>query len=101
MPSTNIQKEWKEILTKVYQKANSDTKFRELCFKDPYAAIKQVSGKDIPKNVHVRFVDQSKELVFMLPAPNQSLTNEQLAAMAGGGSMGFADIGLLPSPPPR
>lgn len=82
------QKEWKEILSKVFKRAATDEQFRQLCLKDPHTAIKQVSGKDIPKSINIRFVDQTEGLVLTLPAKGaEELTDAQLEALAGGVSI--------------
>jgi hypothetical protein len=85
------QKEWKEILTKVFKRAATDHEFHALCLSNAREAIKQVSGKEVPEELRIRFVDQTDEIVFMLPAVDikkgEQLSPEQLEMLAGGMSI--------------
>jgi len=92
------QKEWKDILAKVYKRAAIDHDFYELCLRDAHEAIKQASGKDLPRSQKIRFVDETEELVFMLPEENKNrnkkLSDSELEALAGG--MSLFSTSLLP-----
>lgn len=80
------QEEWKKILGNVYKRAASDHQFHTLCQRDAHAAIKQVSGRDVPKSFKIRFVDESEELCIMLPSEKRHaatpLTDTQLEELA-------------------
>jgi len=84
-----IQEEWKEILTHLYKRAAIDHQFHTLCMRDSHAAIKIISGKEIPKNYRIRFEEQhSDEVVLILPLENkvlfQELTEQELEVIAAG-----------------
>jgi hypothetical protein len=97
------QKEWKEILTKVFKRAAADSEFHNLCLTNAREAIKQVSGKEIPEDLKIRFVDQTSEIVFMLPTvaikKGEQLSEEQLEMLAGGMSILPTNLNLGASRP--
>lgn len=71
------QKEWKDILSKLYKRAAVDHQFHVLCTRDGHAAIKLICGYEIPKNVGIRFEPQhTDELVLVLPKENKDLFHE-------------------------
>lgn len=88
---TFTQSEWKEVLSKVYRRAAMDPEFHALCLRDPHAAIKQATGKDLSKGIKIRFMDESEEIIFMLPAENRNrvepLIDSQLEELAEGMSI--------------
>lgn len=78
--------EWKKILRNIYKRAASDHQFHILCQKDAHSAVKQVSGKEIPRSFKIRFVDESEELCIMLPSESRHrphpLSDHELEALA-------------------
>lgn len=71
------QDEWKDILTHLYKRAAADHQFHVLCTRDAHAAIKLVCGKELPKNVQIRFEPQKpNEIVLVLPQENKVLLHE-------------------------
>jgi len=71
------QQEWKEILFRLYKRAATDHPFHVLCTRDAHAAIKLICGKEIPKNVGVRFEPQhTDEIILVLPKENKDLFHE-------------------------
>jgi hypothetical protein len=82
----------REDVTKIkrdlMRKAATDEDFRQLALSDPKAAIKQVSGIDLPSNLRIRFMEpQEGESVFMLPprmSAGREMSDEELETSAGG-----------------
>lgn len=71
------QEEWKEVLTKLYKRAATDHQFHVLCTRDAHAAIQLICGKNIPKDVKIRFEpQQADEIVLVLPQENKVLFHE-------------------------
>lgn len=71
------QEEWKEILSLLYKRAATDHQFHTLCSRDAHAAIKLICGKEIPKDVKIRFEpQQADEIVLVLPMENKLLFRE-------------------------
>lgn len=83
--------EVKRVLKEIAAKAAQDTEFRKLCLNDPAAAIKEISGKEIPENMKVRFVEnQGAHMTFVLPDPVSSDISEDELDMVVGGTCGSA-----------
>jgi hypothetical protein len=83
------KEEWSEILERLYKRAASDHQFHVLCTRDAHSAIKLICGRDIPKNVGLRFEPQhTDELVMVLPRENKDLfhplSDEDLRKIAEG-----------------
>ncbi|NGX61622.1 MAG: hypothetical protein K940chlam9_01109 [Chlamydiae bacterium] len=71
------QEEWQEILTRLYKRAAVDHQFHVLCTRDSHAAIKMISGREIPKHFTIRFEEQKPdEIVLVLPLENKVLFRE-------------------------
>lgn len=69
--------EWKTILTHLYKRASWDHQFHVLCLRDPRAAIKLVSGKDLPKHYDIHIQEQPSDgIVIILPKENKLLLKE-------------------------
>ena len=79
------------------RRAAEDRPFRQRCLDDAPAAIKEVSGLDLPADgPRIRFVERLEELVIVLPSMTDSdneVSDEDLELIAGGG--GAADSGKL------
>lgn len=75
-----------ETLEKLFKQASTDAEFRKLCLTDPGAAIKQVSGKDIPSGLKIKFVEnEGADRTIVLPdLINEDLSDEDLDKVAGG-----------------
>jgi lipopolysaccharide biosynthesis glycosyltransferase len=67
MMSFLSQKEWEEILAKVYKKAAWDHEFHQICLIDAHFAILEATGKKISKEIKIRFVDENDQFVLSLP----------------------------------
>ena len=71
------QEEWREILSLLYKRAAVDHQFHVLCTRDAHTAIKLICGKELPKNIHIRFEEQQPdETVLVLPRENKVLFRE-------------------------
>jgi hypothetical protein len=76
-------------LREVLSRSAVDAKFRALLLKDPRTAVKIATGKDLPKELNLSFIEQPKEVdaLIVLPAVAEhrdELTPEELEAVAGG-----------------
>jgi len=75
-------------IIKVLSRAAKDAAFHKLCVSNPAAAIKQVTGEDVPKGFKVRFVENlDANLTLVLPDAVDSsgeLKDEELEQVAGG-----------------
>lgn len=81
------EQEWKKILTHLYKRAAQDHQFHVLCLRDPLAAIKLVSGKEIPKHFKIYIYEQPTDgMVLILPKENklllQELSDKEIEEMA-------------------
>ena len=92
------QEQIDQTLRAVGERSLNDAGFRALALRDPNAAIRQVSGRDVPNEVTVRFVDNAgAHFTIVLPDPGFAqrtggLQDEDLVGVAGGGT-----IGILPT----
>lgn len=93
-------------LQQVLSKAAADGSFRELCLEDAGAAIKEISGRELPPGYVVRFVDNAgADLTIVLPdlAGSAELSDQDLEAVSGGvkclvGSCGGTEVCGITSP---
>ncbi len=82
--------EVKTTLQKILKTAMTDGSFRKLCLTDSAAAIRKISGKDVPKGLKIRFVDNAgADRTFVLPDLKEDLSDEDLEKVAGGTSTFF------------
>jgi hypothetical protein len=81
----------KEAFAKVYEKATNDADYRQRMLADPYAAIKEVTGMEIPRAFKINVVDGSGyNTNFVLPelrTEADELTETELEAVGGGTKM--------------
>ena len=69
----------------VIARAGSDPAFRAGLLADPRAAIKMAYGVDLPPSLELRVVEETPTVFYLvLPLHSEELTDEQLAAVAGG-----------------
>jgi hypothetical protein len=75
----------------------NDAGFRQLCLTAPATAVKEQSGKDLPDNFAIRFVEnRGANLTIVLPDPIPSsgeLSDTELESVAGGGKACVASCG--------
>jgi hypothetical protein len=77
-----------EVVEKVFAKAAKDEKFRALCISNIQAAIKEVSGKEVPSNFKINVVDNTGYHMGLTLPPLQKadgeLVDSELESVAGG-----------------
>lgn len=68
------------------EKSATDAAFRKRALADPAAAIKEVSGKDLPAGFKLRLVsNEGADLTLVLPDPvSEDLSDADLEAVSGG-----------------
>ena len=71
----------REVITR----SGADPAFRAELLADPRAAIKKAYGVDLPPSIELRVVEETPSVFYLvLPLQGEELTDEQLAAVAGG-----------------
>lgn len=84
-----VSGEESRIFRPVLERAASDADFRQRAVRDPRAAIREVSGSDLPGHVNIQFYDQPSDVdaVLVLPPLVEEageLSEAELEAVAGG-----------------
>lgn len=73
---------------KICKKAMIDKNFRELCLKNAAKAVKEATGKELPTNFRVKFIEnQGVDATFVLPNFRENpdeLNDKELDTVAGG-----------------
>lgn len=65
----------------------TDVEFRKKLLSDPRAAIGEFTGKPVPADFNVRFVENTADATIVLPEavdPNAELSEGELETVAGG-----------------
>lgn len=81
------EEEIMKAVEKVCASASEDATFHAKAIADPNAAIKDVTGKDVPAGKKIRFVAlEGADLAFVIPDPvkDAELSDEDLESVAGG-----------------
>jgi hypothetical protein len=92
--------EVKEATVKVLEKAKQDEKFRALVLSDVYAAVKEVTGREVPREFKINVIDGSGyHSTIVLPPirkEKDELTDTELEVVAGGGKFdeGVKDLAI-------
>ncbi len=69
----------------VIHRASEDARFRQELLADPKAAIKTAYGVEIPPDVDLQVLEETRSRFYLvLPVQSAELTEEELAAVAGG-----------------
>ena len=78
-----------EAKSAIKRRAAQDSNFRELALENPYQAVKEVMGREVPKDFKLRFVsNEGANATFVLPdivAKGAVLSDSDLEQVAGGG----------------
>ncbi len=88
MPTNNEQ----EILSRVLARSATDAEFRKRLLTEPKGAIEEMLGADLgamPREFNIRFIEKPEDVdsLVVLPelqVPEGELSEEELAAVAGG-----------------
>jgi hypothetical protein len=67
MKSFLSQKDWEEILGKVYKRAALDHDFHQTCLTDAHFAIHEATGIKLSNELKIRFVEENDQFVLSLP----------------------------------
>ena len=85
------KEEVKEAVTKVLEMAKQDEKFRERVLSDVYAAVKEVTGKEVPREFKINVIDGAgyHSTIVLPPVRKEAdeLTDTELEVVAGGGKV--------------
>ena len=83
-----------KTLEEIGKKATTDAEFRKLCLNNPGAAVKKVSGEDLPEGLKINVVENAgAHMTFVLPDMVTGELNEgDLDKVAGG-------VGAIGGPP--
>ncbi|WP_434748720.1 NHLP leader peptide family RiPP precursor [Paenibacillus amylolyticus] len=85
-----------DTVNAVIAKANEDAEFRALAVSDVYAAIKQATGHEVPKEFKINLVDATGyHATIVLPearGAEDELTETELESVAGGSKDGANDF---------
>lgn len=76
------------VFSDLMKKSTQDPAFRQVCLEDPAAAVKTVSGLDLPPDFKLRVVENAgASLTVVLPdlVSADELNEQQLEEVAGGG----------------
>ncbi len=88
-----MAKEWTEeeiskAVKEVISQAANNAELRSLALKDPCAAIKKVTGDDVPEGLSVNMIDAGDSLHANLEFLNIALSDSDLDQVSGGGGCG-------------
>jgi len=75
-----------QTITDVKKKASEDESFRKLCMDNPNAAIKQISGMEVPDGVRINVIenDPGVDHTIILPLSTTEMSSQELENIAGG-----------------
>lgn len=80
-------REAQEMMQAILARAATDLSFRETLVSDPRAAITEHTGREVPEDFDMRFVENEADATIVLPDyrdPEAELDEEQLETVAGG-----------------
>jgi hypothetical protein len=88
MNSTWSREKFTEVSAKLFQRAATDAAFRQLCLKDARAAVKEISGMDLPPNNPLRFAEPQPGVLILPPFQKaRELSEQEMERVAGGSNL--------------
>ena len=101
MVTNTTENEWNRALEAVFSRVAIDPAFKTLALEDAHAALKKVSGIQLPADAKIRFVEKVEELVIPFPRGDRSCgeitDSEALEQISGGARNPFGSYyGSLP-----
>ena len=81
------EQEVKETIAKIQSKASIDKAFRKKVLSNPEEAVREISGKDLPKGFRMKIIENAPgvDQTYVLPDfTGEELSDEQLDNVAGG-----------------
>ena len=81
------QQEINDAYKKIMDKTAKDPEFRKLALENPKKAFSEVSGKEVPENINIRFIENEPGIdqTFVLPNKiTEELSDDELDKISGG-----------------
>lgn len=80
--------EVQKTLDKIRERISKDAAYQKFCLENPHAAIKELSGKDLPAGLKVGFAENGETLlnieVSVMSLPVGELCEQDLELVTGG-----------------
>ena len=86
-----IANQVKEEMRRLLLRSSTDAAFRRKLIEDPRAAVEEFTGRVVPKDFHLKFVDSQADATIVLPrfiASDGELSTTELDAAHGGSGTG-------------
>ncbi len=88
-----------ELLQKLLVKSATDQELRTGLLEEPRATLEKVTGRQLPPDFTIRFIEKAPEVsaMYVLPDPvpnEEELTPEELEAVAGGSCWTLSSISI-------
>ena len=88
-----------ELLQKLLAQSATDQELRTGLLEEPRATVEKVTGKQLPPDFTIRFIEKTPEVdaMYVLPEPvptEEELTPDELEAVAGGGCWAWSSISI-------
>jgi len=90
------KEEVEKLIVEIKKKAAFDEEFRKKLLSDPKAAVKELTGKEIPENLKIQVIEQDPEAQVTLVIPpykGDELDEGDLEKVAGGACAAAACAG--------
>lgn len=88
--STWNKDEIEELIRNIRDKALHDSEFRKLCLADVSAAVKEISGKELPEEVRLELIANTDDTITIIMPQMEvdELPEEAVDKVFGGGPIG-------------
>lgn len=87
--------EVQKALDQIKARITTDEQYKRFCLENPHAAIKELSGKDLPTGLQVDFSEDGEAFLVIEASaadlPEGELSDQELELVSGGVS-GFTDV---------